>query len=74
MSNSVPRNVSLDEETKAIVDDLVRERHFGSNGFSLALRTIIREWAEARRVRRFTPVDLSFPVDLTSFVRDEDES
>ena len=50
-SDYITRNIVLDEETLAIVEQLVTERHFGGQGFSLAVRTIIREWAEQIKLK-----------------------
>ena len=43
-----PRNITLDDETLKIVSELVNDRNFGPKGFSLAVRTIIREWDTMR--------------------------
>ena len=45
------KTVVMDSETLAIVEQLVIERHFGGQGFSLGVRTIIREWSEQRKTQ-----------------------
>lgn len=49
--SEIIRNVVLDEETYGIVRDVMKKRSFGKKGFSLSLRTIIREWSQADQER-----------------------
>ena len=42
------KSVSLDEETRQIIEQTAQARRLGPQGFSLALRQIVQEWHEAR--------------------------
>lgn len=52
MDNETPitRNVSLDEQTMAVVSEL--NDRLGLRNFSAALRIIVREWAESRSAQK----------------------
>lgn len=55
MDNETPiiRNVSLDEQTMAVVKEL--NDRLGLRNFSAALRIIVREWADSKTAPKPTP-------------------
>jgi hypothetical protein len=50
MADQGVRNVVLNDEETAIVLGIAKLNGYGTRGFSLALRQIIREWDYMRRV------------------------
>ena len=44
----VQRNVSLDQESYKVIEDLANELMLGQRGFSAALRIIIQVYAESK--------------------------
>lgn len=45
------KNIVLDEETSAIVDEVITDRHLSQKqGTSQAIRAIIREWKELKGI------------------------